>query len=54
MSRRIKVTAIPKQDPMVRLYVLALIGLARQMQEQEEQERTNGQPEPIADEEAGK
>ncbi|TDO30685.1 hypothetical protein EV643_1357 [Kribbella sp. VKM Ac-2527] len=36
MGRRIRVTAIKKEEPEVRLYVLALIALARQLQEEEE------------------
>ena len=36
MARRIKVRGVPKQEPDVRLYALALIELARQLQEEEE------------------
>jgi hypothetical protein len=36
MGRRIRVTAIKKEEPEVRLYVLALIALARQLQEEQE------------------
>jgi hypothetical protein len=35
MARRIKVTGIPRPKPDVRLYVLALIELARQLEEEE-------------------
>ncbi|MCM3920624.1 hypothetical protein ND748_02875 [Frankia sp. AiPs1] len=34
MARRIHVTGVPRQKPEIGLYVLALIALARQMQEQ--------------------
>jgi hypothetical protein len=37
MARRIKVRGVPKQEPDVRLYALALIELARQLQEEEEE-----------------
>jgi hypothetical protein len=36
MNRQIKVRAIPKEEPNIRLYVLALIALARQLQEEDE------------------
>ena len=36
MGRRLRVTAIPKNDPDIGLYVLALIELARQLQAEEE------------------
>ncbi len=35
MARRIRVTGIPKPEPDVRLYVLALIELARQLEAEE-------------------
>jgi hypothetical protein len=35
MGRHIKVRAIRKEEPDIRLYVLALIALARQLQEEE-------------------
>ena len=35
MSRNIKIIAIANEQPDVRLYVLALIGMARQLQEEE-------------------
>ncbi len=35
MARRIRVRGIPRPEPDVRLYVLALIELARQLQEEE-------------------
>ncbi len=34
MARRIQVTGVPRKQPEIGLYVLALIALARQMQEQ--------------------
>ena len=37
MTRPIRVTAIHKQEPEIRLYVLALIELARQLQDEEAQ-----------------
>jgi hypothetical protein len=36
MARRIRVRGVPKPEPDVRLYVLALIELARQLQEEED------------------
>ncbi len=36
MTRRIRVTAIYHKEPQIRLYVLALIELARQLQAEEE------------------
>jgi len=39
MARRIKITAIHNQEPNVGLYVLALIALARQIQEEERREQ---------------
>jgi hypothetical protein len=36
MGRQIRVEAIRKEDPDIRLYVLALIALARQIQEEDE------------------
>jgi hypothetical protein len=35
MAKRIRVRGIPRPEPDVRLYVLALIELARQLQEEE-------------------
>jgi hypothetical protein len=35
MSRRIRITAVAKKEPDVRLYVLALLALAQQLQEAE-------------------
>jgi len=35
MNRNIKIIAIDNEQPDVRLYVLALIALARQLQEEE-------------------
>jgi len=39
MARRIKVTGIPRKEPDVRLYVLALIELARQLEAEEASQR---------------
>lgn len=36
MERKIKVEAVWKERPEIRLYVLALIALARQLQEEEQ------------------
>jgi hypothetical protein len=36
MSRRLRVRAIPKEEPNIGLYVLALIALAQQLQEAEQ------------------
>lgn len=36
MGRRVRVIGVRKQEPDVGLYVLALIALARQLQEEEE------------------
>ncbi len=36
MTRPIRVTAIHKKEPEIRLYVLALIELARQLQDEED------------------
>ena len=38
MGRQIRVTAIKKEEPDIHLYVLALIALARQLQEEEERQ----------------
>lgn len=35
MRRNIRITAVRNADPDIRLYVLALIALARQLQEEE-------------------
>jgi hypothetical protein len=46
MGRRIRVTAIKNEELQMRLYVLALIELARQLQREEEQAaKTAGEPE---------
>jgi hypothetical protein len=42
-ERRIRVTAVPKERPDVHLYVLALIALARQLDEQQSQTTNGGQ-----------
>ena len=39
MGQRILVTAVRTQEPDIRLYVLALIALARQLEEEEEASR---------------
>lgn len=46
MTRPIRVTAIYNQEPEIRLYILALIALARQLQEEEEQAARSKLPEP--------
>jgi hypothetical protein len=40
MGRRIIVRAIKKEEPNIGLYVQALIALARQLQEEEDQRQT--------------
>jgi hypothetical protein len=50
MGRRIRVRAIKKEEPNIGLYVLALIALARELQEQEDQQAaTVPTPQPAAD-----
>ena len=47
MARRIKVSGIARKEPDVRLYVLALIELARQLQAEEAaagEQRRDGSP----------
>ncbi len=39
MSKRIRITAIYRQEPEIRLFVLALIELARQLNEAEQAAR---------------
>jgi hypothetical protein len=46
MARRIRVRGVPRPEPDVRLYVLALIELARQLQEEEEAAKTAVEPSP--------
>jgi hypothetical protein len=36
MDRQIRITATARREPDIRLYVLALIALARQLQEEEQ------------------
>ncbi|MGB8098942.1 MAG: hypothetical protein WCF17_17420 [Terracidiphilus sp.] len=43
MARRIRVRGVAKQEPDARLYALALIELARQLQEEEEANGTQGE-----------
>jgi hypothetical protein len=38
MGRQIRIKATVRREPDIRLYVLALIALARQLQEQEQQQ----------------
>lgn len=38
MGRQIRIKAIPKSEPDIQLYVLALIALARQLQEPAERQ----------------
>jgi len=49
MARRIKVTGIPRKEPDVRLYVLALIELARQLEAEEAITRNTRKSEGVAD-----
>ncbi len=49
MARRIKVTGIPRKEPDVRLYVLALIELARQMEAEETAQHQSRKPQRPAD-----
>jgi hypothetical protein len=44
MARRIRVRGIPRPEPDVRLYVLALIELARQLQEEESASKEQAEP----------
>ena len=44
MSREIEVIGIRRPQPEIRLYVLALIALARQLQDEEEQAEAAGAP----------
>jgi hypothetical protein len=50
MGRHIRVRAIAKEEPDIRLYVLALIALARQIQEEEERQAAERQPAASAEE----
>jgi len=43
MGRQIRVRAIYREEPEIRLYVLALIALARQLQEEDERQATDAQ-----------
>lgn len=43
MSRRIRVRGVPRPEPDVRLYVLALIELARQLQAEEAETKSQEQ-----------
>ncbi len=50
MGRRIRIRAIAKEEPDIRLYVLALIALARQLQEEEEHQAADAKAqEPTAE-----
>ncbi|GIH06643.1 hypothetical protein Rhe02_47100 [Rhizocola hellebori] len=42
MGRRIRVTALRNKEQNLRLYVLALLALVRQMQEAEQQQKDDG------------
>jgi hypothetical protein len=44
MAKRIRVRGVPRSEPDVRLYVLALIELARQLQAEEEAAEARGEP----------
>ncbi|MDT3438279.1 hypothetical protein [Pseudofrankia sp. BMG5.37] len=52
MSRRIRITGVPREKPNIGLYVLALIELARQQQEQakDRQESTAATRKAVPDE----
>jgi hypothetical protein len=52
MGRQIRIRAIRREEPDIRLYVLTLIALARQLQEEEEREAAEAQA-PKPGEEAG-
>jgi hypothetical protein len=52
MKRQIRVRAIAKEEPDIRLYVIALIALARQLQEEEERAGQQHQGQPTDREEA--
>src|SRR6266536_2459392 len=52
MGRRIRVRAIAKEEPDIRLYVLALIALARQLAEEEERQAAEQQQPSASGEEA--
>lgn len=52
MGRWIKVRAIKKEEPNIGLYVQALIALARQLQEEEDQRGTTETPIPTDGKEA--
>jgi hypothetical protein len=39
MGRQIRIKATARREPDIRLYVLALIALARQLQEEEQQQQ---------------
>lgn len=49
MARQIRVRAIPKEEPDIRLYVLALIALARQLAEEEERATAQAQAGQVAE-----
>jgi hypothetical protein len=52
MGRQIFVKALMKKEPQVRLYVLALLALARQLQEQEA-DQAAGSTQPATDNSEG-
>ena len=52
MARRIRVRGVPRPEPNVRLYVLALIELARQLQAEEAAAKATGEPASEASESA--
>jgi hypothetical protein len=53
MGRQIRVKAIDKEEPDIRLYVLALIALARQLQEDGERQAAPSEAAGATGEEAG-
>ena len=50
MGRRIRITAVRKKEPDIHLYVLALITLARQLQEEDERRAAEAGEEAPAEE----
>ena len=50
MAKRIRVRGVPRPEPNVRLYVLALIELARQLQAEEEANAAGKHSEQVPDE----
>lgn len=53
MGRQIRVRAIQKEEPDIHLYVLALIALARQLQEEDERQAAGSPNGPLAEPRGG-